>query len=80
MTRLSTDDAPTHWLDGLPEREMYDIYADTIAKRFPAFQIRSFDETLGLINASVEHDLEDLSVVEHRREPVRAQQNAVVGL
>lgn len=44
MTRLSTADAPSHWLDGLPEREIFDIYADTIAKRFPAFQVRGFDE------------------------------------
>ena len=44
MTRLPSLDAPTHWLDGLPEREIYDIYADTLAKRFPAFHVRGFDE------------------------------------
>jgi hypothetical protein len=35
---------PGDWLDGLPEREIYDIYADTLARRFPAFQVRSFDD------------------------------------
>lgn len=44
MTRLPTTDAPAHWLDGLPEREIYDIYADTVARRFPAFEVRDFDE------------------------------------
>jgi len=44
MTRLSNRDAPSHWLDGLPESEIYDIYADTIAKRFPAFQVRDLDQ------------------------------------
>ncbi len=44
MTRLPTTDAPAHWLDGLPEREIYDVYADTVARRFPAFGVRDFDE------------------------------------
>jgi hypothetical protein len=44
MTRLPSLDAPTHWLDGLPEREIYDIYTETLAKRFPAFHVRDFDE------------------------------------
>jgi hypothetical protein len=43
MTRFASLDAPTHWLDGLPEREIYDIYVDTLAKRFPAFLVRDFD-------------------------------------
>ena len=44
MTRLPWSDAPGDWLDGLPEREIYDIYADTLSRRFPAFQIRRFEE------------------------------------
>ncbi|MCB0989876.1 MAG: hypothetical protein KDB16_02780 [Acidimicrobiales bacterium] len=37
-------DHTKHWLDGLPEREMYDIYRDTLGKRFAAFQVRDFDD------------------------------------
>ncbi len=44
MTRRPRSDAQTHWLDGLPEREIYDVYAHTLAKRFPAFAVRGFDE------------------------------------
>ena len=44
MTRLPNDDAPGSWLAGLPEREIYDIYSDTLARRFPAFQVRTFDD------------------------------------
>ena len=44
MARRSNSEAPADWLDGLPEREMYDIYAETLSKRFPAFLVRSFDE------------------------------------
>lgn len=29
-------------MDGLPDRELYDIYADTITSRFPAFGVREF--------------------------------------
>ena len=31
-------------MDALPERELYGIYADTIATRFAAFGVRTFDE------------------------------------
>ena len=44
MTRRAALGAPGHWLDGLPEREMYDVYARTIGDRFPAFAIRDFDD------------------------------------
>ena len=44
MNRIAGPDAPAHWMDGLPEREMYDIYADTVTRRFPAFAVRDFDE------------------------------------
>ncbi len=44
MTRPVNRDAPNRWLDGLPEREIYDIYRDTLTKRFPAFHVRDFDD------------------------------------
>ena len=57
MTRLPNDDAPGVWLDGLPEREIYDIYADTLARRFSAFAIRGFDEArLDLAQTLHRHD------------------------
>lgn len=31
-------------MDGLAEREVYDMYAETLATRFPAFGVRDFDE------------------------------------
>lgn len=44
ITRLPASDAPAHWLDGLPEQEIYGIYTDTIAQRFAAFDVRAFEE------------------------------------
>jgi hypothetical protein len=44
MTRLPRENAPSQWINGLPEREIYDIYAETLAKRFPAFGVRNFDD------------------------------------
>ena len=44
MSRLSPDDGPMQWMEGLPEKELYDIYADTIRSRFPAFGVRDFAE------------------------------------
>lgn len=67
MTRLPSLDAPTHWLDGLPEREIYDIYTDTLAKRFPAFQVRSFDE------ARI-----DLAQTLHRHDPASSVNQTLV--
>ena len=43
-TRLTADDAPSRWMESLPERELYDIYADTISTRFTAFGVRGFDD------------------------------------
>ena len=70
MTRIPRDDAPEHWLDGLPEREIYDIYNDTLGRRFPAFQVRPFDEaridlaqTLHQNDASTRVDQELLEVI-----------------
>ncbi len=42
MTRILPDDAPARWMDGLPERALHDIYADTVTSRFPAFGVRDF--------------------------------------
>jgi hypothetical protein len=42
VTRILPDDAPARWMDGLPERALHDIYADTITSRFPAFGVRDF--------------------------------------
>lgn len=39
---MPPDDAPTRWMDGLPERALHDIYADTVTSRFPAFGVRDF--------------------------------------
>ncbi len=44
MTRHSPDDGAIRWMEGLPEKELYDIYADTIASRFPAFGVRDFEQ------------------------------------
>jgi len=44
MTQPSHLEASSRWLDGLPEREIYDIYRNTLARRFPAFNIRDFDD------------------------------------
>jgi hypothetical protein len=44
MSRRPAHDAPAHWLEGLPEREIYDVYAETINQRFPAFAVRNFDD------------------------------------
>jgi hypothetical protein len=43
MSRFPADDGPMQWMEGLPEKELYDIYADTIATRFPAFGVRGFE-------------------------------------
>jgi len=67
MIRLPSLDAPTHWLDGLPEREIYDIYADTLAKRFPAFFVRGFDEARL-----------DLAQTLHRHDPASSVDQALV--
>ncbi len=45
MTAPSNFDAPSRWLDGLPEREIYDVYRDTLSKRFPAFFVRDFEDS-----------------------------------
>jgi hypothetical protein len=42
VTRILPADAPARWMDGLPERALHDIYADTITSRFPAFGVRDF--------------------------------------
>lgn len=42
--RLPNSDAPSLWLDGLPERQMYDIYAETLQSRFAAFGVRDFND------------------------------------
>lgn len=39
---MPPDDAPARWMDGLPERALHDIYADTVTSRFPAFGVRDF--------------------------------------
>jgi hypothetical protein len=44
VTTRPTLDAAEHWMDRLPEREVYDMYARTLASRFPAFAVRDFDE------------------------------------
>ena len=44
MSRPSPLTSPGQWLDALPEREMYDIYRDTLTRRFPAFGVRDFDD------------------------------------
>ena len=42
MIQRPDRDAPLGWLDGLPEREIYNIYSDTVERRFPAFLVRDF--------------------------------------
>jgi hypothetical protein len=42
VTRMPPDDAPAHWMDGLPERALHEIYAETVTSRFPAFGVRDF--------------------------------------
>ncbi len=44
MARLEADEAPDSWTEALPERELYEIYADTITTRFAAFGVRDFDD------------------------------------
>ena len=44
MTRRLDRDATERWLDGLPESEIFEIYSDTLARRFPAFLIRDFHD------------------------------------
>ena len=44
VTRLHASDAPQQWLHGLPEHQMYDIYAETLRSRFAAFAVREFDD------------------------------------
>ncbi len=44
MTRLPAEVGPDRWMDELPERELYDIYAETIETRFPAFNVRDFEQ------------------------------------
>ena len=57
MTRLSPDDGVMQWIEGLPEKELYDIYADTIATRFPAFGVRDFaDARLDMAQTLHAHD------------------------
>lgn len=43
MNRIPADEALDRWTELLPERALYDIYAETIRKRFPAFGVRDFD-------------------------------------
>ena len=82
MTRVPGIDGPAHWLVGLPEREIYDIYADTLAKRFPAFAVREFDDaridlaqTLHLHDptAGIDQDLVDTIVTPESYERLLAE-------
>lgn len=42
MNRIPADEALDRWTELLPERALYDIYAETIRTRFPAFVVRDF--------------------------------------
>lgn len=44
MNRIPADEALDRWTELLPERALYDIYAETIKTRFPAFTVRQFDD------------------------------------
>jgi len=44
MTTPDINFEANNWMDKLPEKELYNIYAETIGLRFPAFGIRSFDD------------------------------------
>ncbi len=44
VTRIPAADAPSQWLSGLPEHQMYEIYAETLRSRFAAFAVRDFDD------------------------------------
>ncbi|MCP4961928.1 MAG: hypothetical protein GY925_22005 [Actinomycetia bacterium] len=67
MTQPSNLDAPSRWLDGLPEREMYDIYGDTLGKRFRAFQVREFEQSRF-----------DMGQTLHQHDPSRSVDQALV--
>ena len=67
MTQPSNPEAPGRWLDGLPEREIYDIYRHTLAKRFPAFHVREFDDARF-----------DMAQTLHRHDPTRGVDQTLV--
>ena len=67
MTRPGEGDLTSRWLDGLPEKEMYDIYHDTLTRRFPAFQVRPFGDARF-----------DMAQTLHQHDPSRAVDQALV--
>jgi hypothetical protein len=67
MTRHSNSDAPSRWLNRLPEREMYDVYSDTLAKRFPAFNVRDFESSRF-----------DMAQTLHQHDPTRSVDQTLV--
>ncbi len=44
MTAGDLSEKELLWSEGLPEKELYDIYASTVETRFPAFGIRDYEE------------------------------------
>ena len=44
MANFTPSETGLMWAAGLPEKELYDAYANTLDTRFPAFGVRTFEE------------------------------------